>query len=330
MALADLFRHSKEPAIWRECADEVNAELLRIDMDAARRLPSSSRSMSEVEAERAKALEPFKNILAMMQANSWPQARLSYTLGQCDTAGLVLLAERKIYSWQEIFNAKAQHGTGDDLVAIQRAAQDQGQTIELTQALRAASKSTLPIEGLRVEANIATVDQLLKMGADPGLDNGQLFLNTVNEGRADIGRVFARHAQGTFLDVGSWMNWAQSNRKIKLYNDLRDIWWDYGRFKANDRETLIETKPLPDNTGHLRIVYNFSARRVSEIYEHSNPRQALVKDFNFDDYGPEAIEQARQKLVELGGAPSSAGYTLRGKPVTPKPATISGLGKSFP
>jgi hypothetical protein len=265
-----------------------------------------------------------------MQSNSWSQQRLQYTLGRCDTDCLVLLAERKIYSWQEIFTAKALHGCGQDLVTIQRAAQDQGQVVELTQALRAAAKPVLLTEGLRHEGNLATTDQLLQMGADPGLDNGQLFLTVVTEGRVDIGRVFARHAQGSaFLDVGGWMNWAQQNRKIKLYTDLRDIWWDYGRFKANDRETLVETKPLPDNTGNLRIVYNFAARRVSEIYEHNNPRQALLKDFSFDDYGPEAIEQARLKLLELGGEPSVTGYTLRGKPVTPK-ASISGLGKGAP
>jgi hypothetical protein len=188
----------------------------------------------------------------------------------------------------------------------------------------------LLIEGLRHEGNLSTVEQLLTIGADPGLDNGQLFLGAVSEGRVDIGRAFARHAQGnTFLDVGGWMNWAQQHRKIKLFSDLREIWWDYGRFKANDRETLVETKPLPDNIGNLRIVYNFAARRVSEIYEHNNPRQALVKDFTFDDYGPEAIEQARLKLVELGGEPTVTGYTLRGKPVTPR-ASITGLGKSAP
>jgi hypothetical protein len=325
MALEDIFKFSKEPAVWRECADEVNAELLRIDLQAARRMPSSSRSVAEAEAERTKAMEGFKKILTLMQSNGWSQQRLQFTLGRCDTDCLLLLAERKIYTWQDIFNAKALHGTGDELKVIQRAALDQGQTVELTQALRAASKPALLVEGLRYEGNLSTVEQLLKMGADPGLDNGQLFLNAVSEGRVDIGRAFARHAQGTFLDVGQWMNWAQGNRKIKLFNDLREIWWDYGRFKANDRETLIETKPLPDNTGNLRIIYNFAARRVSEIYEHSNPRQALVKDFSFDDYGPEAVEQARLKLVELGGEPSVSGYTLRGKPVVPK-ASISGLG----
>lgn len=330
MALEDVFKQTREPSLWRECADEVRAELLRIDMQAARRMPSSTRSVAEAEAERTKAMEGFKKVLTLMQSNGWSQARLHFTLGHCDTDSLLLLAERKIYSWQEIFNAKATHGAGEDLVAIQRAAQDQGQTIELTQALRAAAKPALLTEGLRFEGNLATVEQLLQMGADPGLDNSQVFLNAVSEGRSDIGRALARYAQGNaFLDIGSWMNWAQGNRKIKLYNDLREIWWDYGRFKANDRETLIETKPLPDNTGNLRIVYNFAARRVSEIYEHNNPRQALVKDFTFDDYGPEAVEQARLKLVELGGEPSVTGYTLRGKPVTPK-ANISGLGKGVP
>lgn len=325
MATEDLYKHSKEPAIWRECADAVNVELGFVDLEAARRMPSASRSMTEVEQERAKALEGFKKIVTLMQTNNWSLQRTQYTLGRLDTERLMLLAERKIFTWQDIFNAKAFFGTGEDLKQIHRAATNLGQAIDLTQPLRNAAKPVLLTEGLRHEGNIDTTDQLLAMGADPGTDNSQLFLTAVTEGRADIGRVFARHAQGSFLDVGQWVNWAQQNRKIKLYNDLRDIWWDYGRFRANDRETLIETKPLPENTGNLRIVYNFAARRVAEIYEHNNPRQNIVKDFSFDDYGPEAIEQARLKLTELGGEPSVTGYTLRGKPVVPK-ASITGLG----
>ncbi len=328
MATEDLFKFSKEPALWRDCADEVNAELRLVDMDAARRLPSSTRSEKEAEQERLKALEPFKKLVTLMQSNSWPAQRYQYTLGHLDTDRLVMLAERKVFGWQDIFNAKAFYGTGEDLTAISRAAQSAGATIDLTYPLRSAARPQLIMEGLRFEGNASAVDQLLQMGADPGLDNGQVFLNAVAEGRKDIGRIMARHAQGNFLDVGSWMNWALGNRKIKLYNDLRDIWWDYGRFMARDRETLIETKPFPDNTGNLRIIYNFAARRVSEVYEHSNPRSNVVKDFSFDDYGPEAVEQARLKLTELGGEPSVSGYTLRGKPVTPKPASIKGLGRS--
>lgn len=327
MATEDLFKPTREPSLWRDCADEMNAELRLVDMEAARRLPSSTRSEKDAEQERLKALEPFRKLVTLMHGSSWQPQRLQYTLGQLDTDRLVMLAERKVFGWQDIFNAKALYGTGDDLVAISRGAQSVGAPIDLNYPLRIASRPQLVIEGLRFEGNASTVDQLLQMGADPGLDNGQAFLNAVSEGRKDIGRIFARHAQGNFLDVGSWMIWAQGNRKIKLYNDLRDIWWDYGRFMARDRETLIETKPLPENTGNLRIIYNFAARRVSEVYEHTSPRSNLVKDFSFDDYGPEAIEQARLKLTELGGEPSVSGYTLRGKPVTPKPASIKGLGR---
>jgi hypothetical protein len=93
-----------------------------------------------------------------------------------------------------------------------------------------------------------------------------------------------------------------------------------------DRETLIETKALPDNTGNLRIIYNFAARRVEEIHEFANPRQNVVTGFTFDEYGESALDSAREKLIELGGSPSDTGSPLRGKSAVARPASF-GLGK---
>ncbi len=322
----DLAKPTNDPARWKAFAEEMDAVLLNIDMDAARRKSSVILTEAEAEAERTKAMAETKKVFLAMQGAQWPLNRTHYTLGHLDAQRLALCCERRLIDWQTAFNAKAAFGTADDVRLMYDQARLLGVNIDLVNPLRYAAKPLLLTPGLRHEGNIETVVQLLKLGADPAQDNGQVYQTAVLEGRADIGRALARHDQSRLLDLNGWVNWARNSRKPKAYEDFRAIWWDYGRFTAADRETLVETKPLGDNTGTLRIIYNFAARRVEEIHEFANPRQNLMNGFTFDEYGEGALEAAREKLIELGGSPSDSGSSLRGKSSVAKPA-VFGLGK---
>lgn len=323
----DLIKASNDPDRWKECAEEINGVLRAIDLDAARRKPGPALPEKEAEAERNKAVEGIKKTVSQMQYAQWPSNRMHYTLGQLDTDRLILCCEKRILDWQSVLNAKSAFGTPEDVSRIFEQARLQGTTLDLSYPLRHAAKPVLLVAGLRHEGNIDTTAQLLKMGADPATDNGQLFQTAVLEGRADIGRVIARHGQNGLLDINVWVNWAKSNRKLKAWDDFRQIQWEYGRFTVADHETLIETKPLPDNTGNLRILFNFASRRVEEIHEFTNPRQNQVTGYTFDEYGEAALEAAREKLIELGGHPSGLGQPLRGKGAVGKPS-VFGLGKT--
>lgn len=327
----DFFRNTNEPATWRLCAQDIAAELRAIDMESAYRKPSAALTERDAEAQRAAAAEPLRNILGRMTNVQWPSNtanRRHYTLGQIDANVLVLACERRFLSWQDAFNAKAAFGAPEDLEAIDRAAQLAGNTLNRNTALVHAAKPVLLIAGLRHEGNLETAEQLFKMGADPAYDNnGELFKDVVDQGRADIGRVFARYGRDGLLNVESWVNWAKGQRKLKLYDDLRRIHWEYGRFTALDNETLVETKKLPDNAGALKIVFDFAARRVTEIFENSNPRQVSSKDFSFDEYGQNALEAAREKLIEMGAKPSGIELSLRGKTAVARPAGLGLPGK---
>lgn len=322
----DLIKPTNEPSLWKACADELNDVLLAIDLDAARRKPNAILTEKDAEAERLKAFEEAKKAISAIQYAQWPFNRMHYTLGQLDTDRLILCCERKLLDWQTVFNAKAAFGRAEDLPRIFEQAKQQGTNLELVNPLRYAAKPLLLVAGLRHEGNIDTVAQLMKMGADPAQDNGQVFQTAVLEGRADIGRVIARHGQSGLLNINAWVEWAKSARKIKAYEDFRQIQWEYGRYVATDGETLMETKPLPDNSGNLRIIYNFAARRVEEIHEFNNPRQNVVTGFTFDEYGQSALESAREKLIELGGHPSDLEAGLRGKAGVVKPS-VFGLNK---
>jgi len=321
----DLFRASSDPETWKLLAAAINGEFAMIDMDAARRKPAEGLSEREAEAEREKTIAPARQLMTQMINYRWGGYRQHYTVGQLDTNVLVLMAEKNVIGWQDLFNAKAAFGTAEDLVAVQQRALLFGATVNPSHALPHAAKPLLLVNGLRHDGNLATTEQLFKMGADPGYDNnGGLFSAVVEAGRADIGRVFAKYGQHGLLNIDAWVTSAKNNRKLKLYEDLRKIQWEYGRFTVIDNETLAENKPLPDNTGNLKIIFNFASHRVTEIMEITNPKQAIVKDFSFDDYGQNAITAAREKLVELGASPSK-GESLLGKPSVARPA-IRGLG----
>jgi hypothetical protein len=326
-AFDDLVKGTNDPDRWRAFVPEIAAVLQAVDTEAARRMSSAALAEKDAEAERVKAMAEPKRALSQMAAQNWPAVRMQYTLGQLDTEKLILCCERKLLDWQSVFNAKAAFGAAEDMPAIFDAARQQGVTLDLAAPLRAAAKPMLLVAGLRHEGNLETVQELLKLGADPGIDSGAVYQAAVVEGRTDIGRALAKHGQGGLLDTAAWMRWGLSQRKPKLYADFRAIYWDYGRFQALDTQTLAETKPLPDNAGNLRILYNFAARRVEEIHEFANPKQNTVTGFTFDEYGSTAIEAAHAKLAELGGDPADAGPALRGKSTVPKPG-VFGLNGS--
>lgn len=324
----ELYKYAAEAGGWKSAAAGIANELRLVDAEAARRTASDTLSAEEAEKQRREALQPLRDAFSRMTSDRWQSPRRLYTYGQIDADILVLACENRILSWQDAFNAKAAFGEAADLVAISEAAKEAGSNITPNYALPHAARPTLLVKGLRTEGNIATTEQLFKMGADPNYDNnGQLFLNVVSEGRADIGRVFARYGQDGLLSVDNWAKWAKNNRKLELYAELRKIQWEYGRFTVLDNDTIVEKKELPDNAGNLRIMFNFASRRVTEMLETANPRQTLVTDYSFEDYGERALEKAREKLVEMGADPAGVEIPLRGKAVVARPAGIGLPGK---
>ncbi len=326
----DFLRASTNPETWRLAAEGIAGELAQIDKAVARTNPTATLTERESETARQTAMEPARKVFAAITANQWPAVRTMFTLGQQETDMLVLLVERRITDWQTILNAKAAFGSAQDIVAIKEAADLNKGSLNLNVALTHAAKPNVLVQGLRTEGNYETVEQLFKLGADPATgnsNNGQIFNDTVEAGRADIGRLFAKYGQSGILPIDPWINAAKANRKFKLFDDLRKIQWDYGRFTALDNETLLEVKTLPDNAGVLKTVFNFASRHVNEIFETVNPRQSILRDIAFEDYGDAALEAARAKLIDMGGNPSGIEVSLRGKAPSVKAAGLSMPGK---
>jgi hypothetical protein len=320
-----LLRNASDPQRWQDAAEAINALAAKIDMAAACAVSPAPDQDKATQEKQAAALAPLQNVFRVVGNMQWPGNRFVYTYGRMDVDVLALCCARRLIDWQQAFNGKAACGTPEELEKFAEKARLAGAALNLNTALACAAKPQLMVAGLWYDGNIDTTEKLFKMGADPGGKdgNGSLFVAVVEQGRKDIGKIFARYGQHGLLDVGSWAHWAQRNRKPRLYADLREINCEYGNFHMVDNATLQETKTLADGASQLKTVFNFSAARVHEILDTPNPRQTVVKDFSFDDYAERALEDARAKLIELGGNPPPLEGRVSGKSPLPKPAGLT-------
>lgn len=72
-------------------------------------------------------------------------------------------------------------------------------------------------------------------------------------------------------------------------------------FKMADEQTLVETKTL-DADSKMKFVFNFEARRVSEVYETRGKEPALT-GYSFAEVDREALEENHKRLSDMGGKP---------------------------
>jgi hypothetical protein len=296
--LMDFFNNSNDLKQWQQAADYLSGVL--------RDTTGGQLSLSAQEQMRA--------IFNRISSNKWSTPRLVYTLSRLDTKNLIAACVGGHLDWQNALGAKACFGSAEDLQKICQAARKQGVSLHLSDALNWSSRAIVFCPDLQSSGNLETTGELFRLGADPTYDSGRYFSRAVEECGIEMGRLFARAGLSGSCIPAQMQN-AQSYSKPLLYKNLREIYWEYGRYAAADHETLVEKKNIDDtNNQTLKIIFNFAARRVCEIYEFSNKTlPPVMREFNFEDYGPAAIEGARKKLIELGGKPSPDTGVLVGK-----------------
>lgn len=324
----ELLRNTDDVDIWRKAAKEYR-DLFRalkphqLVKEAALRIENAQ----EREAKTAQALEPVRKLLKTVPSGNWPAGRSYLTYAAIDTDIMQLMCENKMLSWQDALNAKAAFGTAEDVQKIHDAAQlVAGNNVNLNSALVWASKPQLLARGFMYLGNAATAEEILKRGANANYDSNSLFVTVTENGDLDVARAFARRAAVANINIENHMNWAKGNSRPKLYENMRKLYWEYGRYSVTDYDTLVETKQLPEKTSQLHTVFNFAARRVSEIYDYGPQRQSIKTDIAFEDYAEEALYAAHRKLVELGGNPPPYDAAAPAKKTIAKPK-LSHLGK---
>lgn len=292
-----LFKASTNPSDWQRLAKQIAAEFI-----------------TKQGADR----HAFMGIIgAQMNANSWPAERRSYTFAAVDTDHIIDYLETKsfqIINWQTFFESKTAWGETEAMKKIYQAARENSVAINLNPVLTAA---TTRINALPGEVRIPdpkVIDVLLALGANPGSAIGPC-LEEIRKGNMPIGRVFARYAEG--VKHINFKGQAQAYREkgdFPMYKELYALYLEYGRYRRIDMETLEESK----EDLKMRVVFNFASRRVLEIYEMVTP--PVLRDFSFDEYEDNALQMAREKLIDIGGAPTDFGTLRRDKKTTPSPA----------
>lgn len=320
---ASLLRSTQDADVWRQCTAEYKRIMQTIDP-----VGIVAKTIADLDVQDDKntkcrdALTPARILIGSMPTSSWPQARTYMTYGAFDTDTLLTLCRHNILGWQTALEAKALTGTADDIQKIADAAQDNGQSLNFSNALNWAAQPKLLAPEMYFKGKLETTEKLFDLGALPNYNSQNLFLEVVEKGDFEIARAFARRAHTVGMDMERYISWAKSNNRPATYDSMRKLHWEYGRYQVADYETLVEKKQLAEKS-HMSIVFNFAARRVSEIFEYGQPAQAVKTDIAFDDYAEEAIQAAQQKLTELGGRPTPYNGGLPGKRGIAKPRLSS-------
>lgn len=314
-----LYKASDKPDDWQAAALEFARILKETDLEKARRKGIDAESERLAEKDRAEAIAPVREILGAMGSSNWSDHRRLYTYGMANTDGLILMMERGLIGHGNVFHAKAVFGTPEDLLKIEAATKATGNSINYNSALDYAVLPRKLTEGFFSASNLETGEQLLKMGASP-TSNNELFQKLVVGGHMPAAHLLAKYGAGMGMNTEYWINWATAQSNPKYYRDFRDVHWAWGRFTAVDEQTLAESKQLPGKDT-LKILFNFSSRRVSETYEVAGTKHVNQQNFSFAEYDSEALEAAREKLIALGGKPAEIRPELKGKPPLTKPST---------
>lgn len=317
-----LFENSEGVENWQRAAKAIGANIARL-APALQSLPLyDDEEDDSITSLRDDLQELVQSYTERLDNEGWEEGGSYYILGQIETGTLVAAARQEMIGWDTILNAKALTGTEADIDAIVAAASDAEQSLDLGEALRWAAEPGSLTEGLHHSGNLEAATALLKHGARPSLNDGGLFFDILREGREDIARVFARAGKNdrNFYLAYWHENAGEHLEEAPARTLLRKMYWEYARYEAVDAATLREDKKI-DSGENLRVIFDFAARRVSEIYitgEH-----AFKTEVPFDDYGPAALETARAKLLELGGEPPPddmpAGHRGLGKPKLASP-----------
>ncbi|HYD17896.1 MAG TPA: hypothetical protein VEF76_05415 [Patescibacteria group bacterium] len=154
--------------------------------------------------------------------------------------------------------------------------------------------------GIANKTDAAMLRQLFDWGADVNEKNGEWLEKAVRTLDGDALKEFV--TRGNVKTVFRAMENLGDAQRAKIQRWLQKP----VTYVKVDDSTLSETKFIPDPQGGatFRTLFNFSARRISEIYEYGADRKALMTTAGFDDYDSAAIDVAREKLRALGGKPA--------------------------
>lgn len=235
-----------------------------------------------------------------------------------DTDKMISLCQEGLADWWALQTAKAYCG---DLKGMQRV-----NTVWGPQAKHPATLNALMTwcsfpyaikDGVTNKLRAPVLDQIFAWGADPNSSNGTIFTRTLVSSPPEIIGVYLDHgvdAAPLFKKRAELVR----DGKIGAVMDIDAAIVGRTLYTKIDRETIEESKIVPafGQNNMLRNVFNFSTRRVQEIFENTQNQYAAMVVTPFEDYNADTIKSMRRKLIKMGGAPQA--FTIKMKPTLVK------------
>lgn len=300
----ELFEDSEQKSDWEKSARKVVDVFTQMSRHLDN-LPAYDDEESDATTElRDRIQELVESYIERMNDEGWEDSRKYYTLGKVSAATLAAAARLEMMDWEDALHAVAMGGTAAGVKTVLAQMEEADVSPDLGDALNWAADPGDLTPDLYFGGNVETAAALLDAGAPASYNDGQLFREIVRGGNADMARLFSRAGQtDPDFSLEYWHKNARDYFQSTQERDmLRDLYWEFGRFQAVDQATLVERKKMDDGA-QLRVIFDFAARRVSEIYMANHDVAPLKTEIGFDDYGPAALRAAREKLCELGGKP---------------------------
>lgn len=228
-------------------------------------------------------------------------------LGRINVDRMIALAEQGGADWWYAFNGRVFAGDVEGMKKVYDAAQkksgDAATLLNLTSAMSWIN-TPMTLEGdYKNNIKAEAFRQLIAWGADPSFDGESFFpaaLRTL-DGDSIKALVDGGGNPDTVLAVmGQLRAEGKTSQAEKIESAVKGKTLD---FKIED-QMLLRAKLLPDalGVGSLRTIFNFRAAHVTDVYEYGQGK-SVTTSVSFDDYDPEAVSQARERLAALGGHP---------------------------
>lgn len=228
-------------------------------------------------------------------------------LGRIDVDRMIALAEQGGADWWFAFNGRVFAGELEGMQKVYDAAAKSGNANDLLSFTSAMTWLSRPLtldgdyaSNIKPEA----FRQLIEWGADPSFNGESHFLDALRNLGSECIKVLvdAGAKPDTVFSVMAQLRAEGNTEQAKrIEASVKGKTLDY---KIDD-QMLLRAKLLPDALGvsTLKTIFNFRAASVTEIYEYGADRSAVPTTATFDQYDPEAVASARERLETLGGKP---------------------------
>jgi hypothetical protein len=256
---------------------------------------------------------------AVNDTAQWPNDRRVYTFGQLDPDKCALLCRAGHLPWWMPMTGRVVRGDIEELKQLHAAyTKDMGQgvKVDFSPMLSWVMNPTEIAPGVPTKRSPDVIRQMLKWGGDPNYSDGKWLEYALRKHEADCIKPLLEHGAASST-VQRVMEALQREQNFTQLGRVQEALARTSHIKI-DAETVMEAKYIPDakGTSVFKTLFNFSARRVHEIYESGQGAQATMQGIPFSDYDAEALVDARERLIRLGGTPRELADVLE----KPKPA----------